>query len=370
MSRESIIARALVNWYSAAARDLPWRQTTDPYAIWISEVMLQQTQVRTVIPYWTRWMQALPDVRSLAAADEALVLKLWEGLGYYRRARNLHAAARHIAGKPDGAFPRDLEEILDLPGIGRYTAGAIASIAFNQPVPVLDGNVARVLTRLHRVSGDPRKPSVNRRLWLLAGRLVKAAAAAGRPRACAVLNQALMELGALVCTPRSPRCESCPVTRFCQARGAGVSEDYPEAAVRPAATARHFIVIVGHWRGRFCVRCRPRDAINGGLWEFPNVEVDSSDSDPGPIARQIYGAATASRDPAPLATVRHAITRYRVVQRAFHIDLRRRPRPEPESCRWCTPAELEALAFSSAHRRIRMALTTVLRGCDRDACGY
>ena len=220
--KASWLVHALLDWFATAARDLPWRRTTNAYAVWVSEIMLQQTQVKTVWPFWERWMRELPTVAALAAARPERVLKLWEGLGYYTRARNLQRAAQLIVARPGGEFPTQFDEMLALPGIGRYTAGAIGSIAFNQPAPILDGNVMRVLTRLFALTGNPREKETNARLWQLAEQLVRAAAAVDFksqisnlkfPLAgpCSALNQALMELGALVCTPRSPQCPRCPL---------------------------------------------------------------------------------------------------------------------------------------------------------------
>src|SRR2546425_303209 len=191
--RPGALAQLLLNWFKQNARDLPWRRTRDPYAIWISEIMLQQTQVKTVIPYWQRWMRRLPDVRALARARPDAVLKLWEGLGYYLRARNLHQAARTIVDQHGGRFPEQFDEVLALPGIGRYTAGAICSIAFNQPTPVLDGNVIRVLTRWFGITTNPREKSTNKKLWELAEQLVVNAAKLPGKQNCSQLNQALME---------------------------------------------------------------------------------------------------------------------------------------------------------------------------------
>ena len=204
------IAKLLVRWFRENARDLPWRRTLDPYAIWVSEVMLQQTQVKTVIPFWERWMREIPTLDALASLSEPRLLKLWEGLGYYTRVRNLQKAARLIVTKPEGVFPSDPAQILDLPGIGRYTAGAIASIAYGQAQPLLDGNVVRVLTRLHGISENAReKPTVDQ-LWKLATELVIAAETLDKKAQqgarlsagpCSDLNQSLMELGATICIP-------------------------------------------------------------------------------------------------------------------------------------------------------------------------
>src|ERR1035437_6082269 len=241
MKHRDIVPRLLA-WFAQNARDLPWRRTRDPYAIWVSEVMLQQTQVKTVLPYWERWMRALPTIAALAKAKPHTLHKLWEGLGYYTRVRNLQRAARLIVEQHGGRFPNDFDALLALPGIGPYTAGAVCSIAFDQPQPILDGNVIRVLTRLCGIGGDPRERKTNARLWQLAKELVLRAAEtdartsasphashtrcdgatarrvtppASRP--CSQFNQSLMELGALVCTPRQPRCGVCPIAKHCVA---------------------------------------------------------------------------------------------------------------------------------------------------------
>src|SRR5436190_674598 len=248
--------RAIVNklqwWFAANARDLPWRRTLDPYAIWVSEIMLQQTQVSTVIPYWERWMRELPDIQSLANASEQEVLKLWEGLGYYARARNLHRAAKSLKGSP---FPHKFEDVLALPGVGRYTAGALCSIAFNQPTAILDGNVRRALSRLFATNED---------LWEIAQELVT------KTDTCGALNQALMELGAVLCIPRDPRCDECPVARQCLARKLGRVEEFPAKPARAAVTRLRSRVFVYHYKGRYLVRQRPDDVVNARLWEFPN----------------------------------------------------------------------------------------------------
>ena len=223
------LAPLLLDWFAGNARDLPWRRTRDPYAIWVSEIMLQQTQVKTVIPFWERWLRELPTIEAAAKAPSAKIHKLWEGLGYYTRVRNLQKAALIILEQHNGTFPRSFDEVLALPGIGRYTAGAICSIAFNQPKPILDGNVIRVLTRIFGIAENPKEKKTNAQLWQLAEALVTRAEAeslrrkkpSGRPipgfnwqnNACSALNQSLMELGALICTPRSPQCFDLPGQR-------------------------------------------------------------------------------------------------------------------------------------------------------------
>ncbi len=333
------IVPALLKWYAASARDLPWRRVRDPYATWISEIMLQQTQVKTVIPYFERWMKRLPTLPDFAQAGPQVVLKLWEGLGYYRRARHAHAAARLVMQKYEGRFPRDFEEILALPGIGRYTAGAIASIAFDQSEPILDGNVIRVLCRLFGVAGDPREKSVNHTLWELARSLVSF-----NPTRCASLNQSLMELGALVCTPRQPACPTCPVRGDCFAFQAKRVEEFPMLQARPDVTQRRFVAFVAKRADRFLVRQRPAGVVNAHLWEFPNVEV---------LEQKNAGSALPGSTPfrileeKPLCTVKHSITRYRILLEAYAAE----PAGDwPDG--WKTLEQLNRLPFTSAHRKV------------------
>ena len=344
---------ALLRWFDAHARDLPWRRTHDPYGVWISEVMLQQTQVKTVIPYWERWMRELPDVRSLADAAEEKVLKLWEGLGYYSRARNLQRAAQRIVGAHDGRFPEDPADILGLPGVGRYTAGAIASIAFDRPEPILDGNVIRVLTRVGAVAGDPKSRTVSDLLWTEAAALVRRAAdaeadAAG-VRRCARFNQALMELGATVCTPAAPGCDRCPWADSCRARLRGEVARFPETPARPAVTARFVATAVLRHRGRVLVRRREGGAVNAGFWEFPNEET-AREQEPGPVLARWLSLGDVAWTPLP--DLRHSITRFRFTQRVVLADAAPDPARLPGEWRWATPGELEAMALTGAHRRL------------------
>src|SRR5580658_1232511 len=261
------IARKWIRWFNAHARDLPWRRTRDPYAVWISEIMLQQTQVKTVIPYFERWMLAFPTLADFARARPERVLKLWEGLGYYRRVRLAHAAARLIMAQHAGRFPEKFDDVLALPGVGRYTAGAICSIAFNQPTPILDGNVIRVLSRLLGIAGDPRSKTVNTKFWRAAEEMV---CASGDPSR---LNQGMMELGALICLPRQPKRTSCPLRHDCYALRQDRVEEFPTPSPKAAVTQRRFIALVVSDGERLLVQRRPHGMVNGGLWEFPNVEV-------------------------------------------------------------------------------------------------
>ncbi|MEY2408674.1 MAG: A/G-specific adenine glycosylase [Verrucomicrobiota bacterium] len=344
----------LLRWFGRHARPLPWRLTRDAYGIWVSEIMLQQTQVKTVIPYWERWMRELPNVRALAVASPAYVLKLWEGLGYYSRVRNLQRSAQLIQERHDGAFPRCFDAILELPGIGRYTAGAISSMAFHEPRPILDGNIIRILTRLFGIAGETRERKTNDRLWHLAGQLVGHAG----PARCSALNQSLMELGALVCTPRSPRCEVCPLRVHCVAFRSNRIDELPNLAPRPTAIQRRIAAFVIERNGAFLVRQRPADAVNAHLWEFPNIDITDS---PAANARELLRQHFRIRPKliSSLGTIRHSITRYRIVLEAFHVVHNRAPQRKGET--WLPFPQLDALPFASAHRKIVASLEQIAR---------
>jgi A/G-specific adenine glycosylase len=359
LPRNSVIVQSLLAWFTTNARILPWRQTLDPYGIWISEIMLQQTQVKTVIPYWERWMRELPGIKSLAAARPERVLKLWEGLGYYTRARNLQRAAQILAAEHRGRFPRTQADMLALPGIGRYTSGAISSIAFNSPAPILDGNIVRVLTRLFAIARDPREPETNARLWQLAEYLVQEATSGNLPPAgslpfvisgpCSALNQSLMEFGALVCTPKLPRCGECPLRSECQAFAQNRVEELPKVAVRAKTTPRDFIAFAIEWKGRWLLRQRPAGTVNAHLWEFPNFEANQSGSTPAKVFRRQFGVRPDGLK--PLEVIRHSITRYRMTLRPFRAPWQGTEKLNREFV-WRNAEEVEALALTSAHRKL------------------
>ena len=244
----------LLRWFEKNARDLPWRRTKDPYAIWVSEIMLQQTQVDTVIPYYKRFLKTFPTVRRLAKADLAEVLSIWEGLGYYSRARNLHQASREIVSRFKGRIPETLDDLLSLPGIGRYTAGAILSIAFNKEVPILDGNVKRVLSRVFAISGNPSKGNTQALLWQLSESLIPKGHAGS-------FNQALMDLGAMICTPKDPQCSDCPLRRVCKGKESGDPERFPSRVIKRAIPSVDAVSAVIQKAERFYfVRGRPKDS--------------------------------------------------------------------------------------------------------------
>jgi A/G-specific adenine glycosylase len=257
------IQKKLLQWYKKNARDLPWRRTRDPYAIWVSEIMLQQTQVATVIPYYQRFLKTLPTVRHLARADLSKVLKVWEGLGYYSRARNLHRAARIVSNHFNGKIPDNLTDLRTLPGIGRYTAGAILSIALNKEVPILDGNVKRVLSRLCAIADPSGRDRTEARLWHLSESLIPKGHASS-------FNQGLMDLGAMLCTPKEPQCPKCPLCDLCKGRASGDPERFPAKIPKKKIPHIEALSAVILKNGRALLRQRPPEGLLGGLWEFPN----------------------------------------------------------------------------------------------------
>jgi A/G-specific adenine glycosylase len=272
----SNLRRLLLTWYRANKRSMPWRDTRDPYSIWISEAMLQQTRVETVIPYWERFIEKFPDVHTLATADADDVLGAWAGLGYYSRARNLQAAARVIETEHGGRLPDEVETLMSLPGIGRYTAGAVASIAFDRPAPVLDGNVKRVLTRLLGIREDIAKPNVVERLWREAEALVQG-------RDPGDLNQAMMELGATLCTPGATHCGKCPLVAHCDAHRSGDAKQLPIKARKKKPRRVEAVAALVLRRGRALVVKRPSRGLLAGLWDLPGAELSAGTEPSGTL---------------------------------------------------------------------------------------
>lgn len=308
------IRRALLKWFRREARDLPWRRTHDPYAVWLSEILLQQTRVEQGLPYYERFLKASPTVESLAAAPEQQVLKLWEGLGYYTRARNLHAGARYIVQDLGGRFPNTVEGWLKVPGVGRYTAGAIVSIAFDKPAPILDGNVKRVLSRLFDIPAPVEATATQQRLWSLAEELV--------PRTSpGDFNQAMMELGARICVPRGPLCGQCPIEPVCAARAAGTQEQRPVR--QPAKPVPHYEVVVAVIcrRGRYLLGRRPPDGLLGGLWEFPGGKVHKGETHEQALKREAQEELGITIQVGePIAVVQHAYSHFRVTLNVYRCS--------------------------------------------------
>ena len=307
----------LLRWYRQNLRSLPWRETKDPYAIWVSEMMLQQTQVATVIPYWTRWMERFPTIQSLSDAPMEDVLKQWQGLGYYARARNMRRASQVIVEQHGGVFPTDFDAVLALPGIGRYTAGAVCSIAYNQSVPLVDANVIRVLCRYFGIYGDPKSTSVQERLWALAQELIP-------PGAASEFNQAMMELGALICI-KTPRCAACPLNETCAAFSSGVPESLPQFAPKPEFTCQTDIcAVIPHSSGedRILLLRRPEGGLWGGLWELPRVTLNEGETPTAGAERAALeraGLIVRAAD-SPVAKLRHGVTTRKILLLAFACE--------------------------------------------------
>ena len=341
--------RALLAWYDRQRRAMPWRGERDPYRVWLSEVMLQQTQVATATPYYRSFLERFPTLESLARARESDVLEAWAGLGYYRRARHLREAARLMVRDHGGRVPSDPGTFAALPGVGRYTVGAVLSIAFGRPLPALDGNVARVLSRLFALRVTAREPRGARALWALAGTLVPM-------RRPGDWNQALMELGATVCTPRAPRCGECPVRRDCRARALGrVGEFPPVAARRAGERVRRAVALIE--RGGRLLMARREGALLGGLWEPPGVDLPVGGHAPAVARRRLAAVLAGLGVRARLArtghTVRHVITHRDIEVDVWRGELLAPPRRSAR-LRWLDP-ERPGVALTALARKLAAA---------------
>ncbi len=337
MPAGSELRGALLRWYGTQARDLPWRRTRDPYAIWVSEVMLQQTQVPVVLPYWTAFLARFPDVRALARASLDEVLAAWRGLGYYARARNLHRAAQVVLEHHAGRLPDDVEALRALPGFGRYTVGAVASIAFGRPVALVDGNVARVLARLFAIAGATGDPARETRLWSLAEVLVQGE----RP---GDWNQGLMELGATVCRPEQPTCLLCPVRAHCAALTAGRVEAIPEPKVRTARRPLHLAVAAVRMGDAVLLVRRDWTGLFGGLWELPGVECAPGGEVEALRARWPEIGETLR----PLGKVERTLTHRALTIEVYAVEAL----APPEGARWATAQQIESLGVSAAMQAV------------------
>ena len=345
---------ALLGWYARRRRNLPWRSTRDPYCIWVSEIMLQQTRVQSVVAYYERWIQRFPSVERLASANGEDVLRAWEGLGYYSRARNLQRAAQQLVAEHGGRLPRSIAELRALPGIGPYSAGAIASIAYDADEPVVDGNVIRVLTRLFGLPGNPRRGPLAGQLWQLARQLLP-------PGKAADFNQALMELGATVCTPRGARCAECPVAGRCRALAQDRVAAFPEAPPRPALSDERRAAALVTRRGQLLVLRAAPDAVRwAGMWQFPDLKLAPGEAPELSLPRAVADTTGVTIQlGARLCSLQHHVTRFRIQIELYEARaLAGRARaPSGGEARWCTPEALAGLAMPLCHRKIaRVAL--------------
>lgn len=340
-------ARRLLAWFDPSRRPMSWRETRDPYRIWVSEIMLQQTTVAAVIPYYERFVAAFPTVAALAAAPPDPVMKAWEGLGYYSRARNLHNAAKIVVGRHGGELPTTVAELAALPGIGRSTAGAIASIAFGRDEPVLDGNVKRVVARLLGIRGDLARPALLRELWDASRTFILP----GKGRETAL---ALMDLGNLVCTPRRPRCPVCPLGRFCRARRDGNAEEIPlKVRRRPLPHYDIVVAVIEDAKGRVLIGRRPDAGLLGGLWAFPGGKREEDETLEAALAREIegdlgIGIAVGGK----IGAVRHAYSHFRVTLHAYRCRPLRGTLRAGSDARWIAPSRLPDYALPGSNRKI------------------
>src|SRR5713226_9342004 len=331
------IRSRLLRWYRQNLRDLPWRRTSDPYAIWIAETMLQQTQVKTVLPYYRRFLKALPTIQALDRASLQRVLTLWSGLGYYRRAENLKKAARKIVREHHGRLPRERHDLLALPGVGSYTAGALLSIAFNRPFPAVDGNARRVLTRVFNVKGDKKLASLAHEL--------AHCASPGR------LNQALMELGATICLPRLPRCAKCPFVKFCDAYGSGQAQIGRQAVSKQTIRKVDWPLLVIQSGSRILLHRRASNGILAGLWEVPGGEKKQGETAQETLVRHLDGLSNRVTSISLIGQVGHSITNRRIRAPIFRGRLDGRTALPRSSWRWVSCSNLHRHPLSSLSRK-------------------
>jgi A/G-specific adenine glycosylase len=339
------IQTALLKWYATHHRDLPWRRDSNPYGIWVSEVMLQQTQVKTVVPYYGRFMEAFPTVAALARADLEQVLKLWEGLGYYARARNLHKACQTVAADLKGVIPRDPGGFKALPGVGAYIAAAVLSIAFDLPLAVVDGNVKRVLARVFTMDDPVNHSPSHKNFQAKADRLLD--------RSCpGTFNQAVMELGALVCSPRNPGCTTCPLGQHCQALEAGRVDHFPHRNTTKPVPTVHIAAGVVKKQDKLLITLRKPEGLLGGLWEFPGGKVQAGEDAPSACVREL-AEETGLRVgvTSHLARIKHAYTHFKIEMDVFicqYISGRVRLNG-PVDHRWIFPGEIRQYPFPKAN---------------------
>jgi A/G-specific adenine glycosylase len=347
---KSAVRRKMLKWFDDHQRDLPWRKNKSPYRIWVSEIMLQQTQVATVMDYYKRFIRQFPTVKKLAASDESVVLKYWEGLGYYRRARQMHAAAKIIVDRHDGKFPTEFDAVHALPGIGRYTAGAILSIALDQRQPILEGNTIRVFARLMTMASDPRTTQNQKALWEFSESLLP------RKRV-GDFNQSLMELGSEVCHPKRPKCLLCPISDHCPTFIQGLQEKIPTVGKKTKYESIHEAVVVVRRKNKYLIRQCDSGERWAGLWDFPRYSLGNGDS-PAQVGEKLKAQTglTANLQPSS-QQIKHAVTRFRITLSCFSTDqVTGRLKASSSPIKWMTVEEIERTPMSVTGRKIANSL--------------
>ncbi|MEK7747740.1 MAG: A/G-specific adenine glycosylase [Nitrospirota bacterium] len=341
----STFSTRLLHWYRKNGRDLPWRKTTDPYTIWVSEILLQQTQVTTVIPYYHRFLDRFPTVHALALASIDDVLKCWQGLGYYARARHLSLAAKKVVCEHNGKVPSSFDDLVSLPGIGRSTAGAILNIAFGQRHPILDGNVKRVLSRYFCILGDLKEKNNLATLWQHAEAILP-------PKNADLFTQAIMDLGATICVPKSPNCTACPVSRGCLAYQKGLAHKLPEKTAKKKVPHYDFIAAIIYSGKKVLIKKRPEKGLLGGLWEFPGGKFIGDGEINALVEKEIGQCVSLS----PLdVKIQHAFTHFKMTLHLFSGAVKKRTVSDP-ALKWVSILELSDYAFSAAHQAIVVRL--------------
>ena len=343
-------AEALTNWYKYDHRQLPWRETTNPYHIWLSEIMLQQTQVVTVLPYYDKFLKQFPTIKDLARADLNTVLKAWEGLGYYSRCRNLHKAAQLIVEQHDGIFPKTIEAVEALPGIGKSTAGAILTFSFGQKHPLLDGNVKRVLSRLYDINEVISSTKLQNSLWEYSTALLEET---DDPYS---YNQAIMELGATLCSRTKPSCLLCLVRTFCDAAENGTQELRPvKLETRKIPHYNIGVGVIQNQQGQVFIQKRPEEGLLGGLWEFPGGKQENDEAIEKTVLREIKEELELNVDLGePITTVKHAYSHFKITLYAYHCKLQS-GEPKPKACeqwKWVEPTDLKLFPFPKANKKV------------------
>jgi len=347
------LVNPLLVWYRSNARQLPWREINDPYSVWISEIMLQQTQVKTVIPYYVRWMDRFPTVQALANSSEEDILKAWEGLGYYSRARNIYKTAKIIITEFNGVFPNNCQDLERLPGIGKYTSRAIASIAFGKDEATLDGNIRRVFTRVFNIDEPIRSTACEKELWEIAKDNLPHGKAGD-------YNQALMELGALLCIPPKPKCDICPLANLCLANQLSLQQERPVKKVRKEIP--HFDVVAAvilNLDGQVLLSKRPPQGLLGGMWEFPGGKIEIGEDPRSALSRELHEELGVIANVGDyIGTFKHAYTHFRVTLRAYYCRIEQNdPQPlEASAIKWAHVLQLDDFPMGKLDRLISYAI--------------